>query len=513
MVYENDKIKVVKISKWQNCSLWLDEETKLIKVNLPGSQAFNVNCIATFALQNGKRATSLEFNYLDSFNDGLALVYISGRGYGFINKNMEFVILPKYRRAREFHNGFAVVSIWDENINKNKGLFIDKQGREYNFDNKEYKKICDNSQGLFRVSNLTIGSFFRGGLKLAYHSDYEENAGLWGYTDIKGKEIIKPQYIYAFDFEENGLALVCKGKWELWDERDNTDGWWTEYELWGLIDKTGREVVPCKFDEIKFFDNGNSIKNSKYLQAHYGGWKNGKWGIIDYSGKWVVEPMFESIDYIINKDDCFAFYSEDSWEDVPMGIYSIRQNRMLLEPKFLDVSFMDDGNLNVEIYDKELQCNIELIIDRSGKSLFNSKFDSLYERGDFYETKVHDNNGKRLSGLIDKSGNEILPCKYDIAWNGFLIEERKIIFRENDKYGLMTFDEKIIIPPIYEKLSKCDDFLYVALGKDNLEKHGLLTKDGTTILPIQYESISVHANLVIARDNKSSILYCITRKD
>ncbi|MCL1991554.1 MAG: WG repeat-containing protein, partial [Spirochaetes bacterium] len=65
-----------------------------------------------------------------------------------------------------------------------------------------------------------------------------------------------------------------------------------------MINKTGKEIIPCKFDEIKYFMNHGTEEAesseeygaSSYLMAHFGGWQNGNWGVIDYSGNWVVPP-------------------------------------------------------------------------------------------------------------------------------------------------------------------------------------------------------------------------------
>ena len=45
-----------------------------------------------------------------------------------------------------------------------------------------------------------------GFMDLAYHSDNSEIAGNWGFVNEKGQEIIAPQYIYAYDFED-GIAI------------------------------------------------------------------------------------------------------------------------------------------------------------------------------------------------------------------------------------------------------------------------------------------------------------------
>jgi len=516
-VYEDNSVLIKKICFWENCSLWNDDETNLLKVLLPGGEYFNVNCIGTFALPDGTRATEKEFSYIGSFHDGLAKIAIKDKGYGFIDKDMNIVITPKYKYANDFENGVAVVSILDEASNNKRFLLIDKNGNERFFE-KEYKRIPVNSEGMFNNEGMFMVSD-RGEIELAFFSDYEDNAGVWGYADSTGKEIVKPQYIFAFDFEK-GLALVCKGEWTIdkkWDNECNTGKYWRETELWGMIDKTGKEVVPFIFDEIKRYWINES---SEYLLAHYGGWYEGKWGIINYSGEWVVEPIFEDLGYEIYNDEYITFYNKDKWSDpdeIPMGIYSIKEHRVLFEPQFFDVSFIDDKTFIVEKYDDKSGRNKQIIIDINGKVLLDSQYADIYERDGMYEVSVLNANGKYLHGLLDKNFKEILPCKYDTPFHGILIDQKRIIYKENEKCGIKNFNDEIIISPEYTCIQCfCDIFYEVQIGGEekllNEGYVGLITLDGNTVLPIEYKRISREKDIIIAENSTGTTLFKIIKK-
>lgn len=142
--------------------------------------------------------------------------------------------------------------------------------------------------------------------------------------------------------------------------------------MWGAIDKEGNEVIPFIFDEIKHFWDTEDV-----FIAHYGGWDNGHWGVIDNRGNWLAEPIFEDIDCEY-KNGLFAFYKEDRWDDdVPLGIYDTKQKKVIFEPQFLDVSFIDDDWIKVEVFDDELGRNVEKIIDINGKERFHSIYSSI----------------------------------------------------------------------------------------------------------------------------------------
>ena len=132
--------------------------------------------------------------------EGFIEAGVSGRGYGFIDNSGHFAIPPVYSRADEFSNGYAHVQ------KDGKWLFLNKKGEEIRLSTK-YEDIGHFSEGLCKVSVLKLGF-----MDLAYHSDNSEIAGNWGFVNEKGQEIVAPQYIYAYDFED-GIAIVCKGKW------------------------------------------------------------------------------------------------------------------------------------------------------------------------------------------------------------------------------------------------------------------------------------------------------------
>lgn len=476
-VYEDDDIKINRLWKWNVKSIHYDEEAGIIRALIRGA-AFNFDGISTVANLDGCRLTSLDFDYLDNFKEGLALIGIEDQGYGYINTEGKIVIPAKYDNADEFNNGKAKVK------KDGKWYFIDKSGIETSIEStfeKKYEEVGEFYEGLCRVSTLKLRF-----MDLAYHSDYEGIAGTWGYVDENGTEVIPPQYIYANDFND-GIAIVCKGKWtrdEKWNNKYNSGRYWTEQELWGAIDKTGKEVIPCIFDEIKEFWDVTEV-----YMAHFGGWDNGKWGVIDKKGNWIAEPIFEDIGYEY-ENGLFTFYAEDKWsDDVLLGIYDAKQNKVLFEPQFLEVDFIEDGNIKVEVYDETLNRNIEKIINRNGEDLFPSVYSSIYTWREPYEVVIRDENGSR-HGLIDKKGKVILPCKYDLSWNGIHYGKKLMVFESDKKQGIIDFDDNIIVPALYHEIHGMDKpLLTVRVGDKDNYLEGLIKHDGAKVLEPKYKRI------------------------
>jgi hypothetical protein len=199
-----------------------------------------------------------------------------------------------------------------------------------------------------------------------------------------------------------------------------------------------------------------------------------------------------------------------------MGIYSIKENRVIFEPQFLDVSFNDDGKIKVRVFDDKFGYNIEKILDRFGNQEFLSCYSSIYLRhncGDYYEVEITE-NGDRLYGIIDKRGNEIVPCKYNSAWNGFLLDRQQVIYKQNELYGLMALDGEIVFPAEFSRFSKFNDHIFIVKkeGKEMLIDEGmcgLISACGETILPIEFSSISLYNDIIIARNCLGTTLYKI----
>ena len=479
-VYEDEEIKLNRLWRWNVKSVYEDEESGLMKALVSGD-FINYKGISAFATRNGNRITSLDFDYITDFSEGLARVGVFGRGYGFINKKGKLVIPAIYENADDFKNGTAIVKRDGERY------YIDKTGKETKIAsdlNHKYQEVGELCEGMCKVSTLKLDL-----MDLAYHSDYSEIAGTWGYIDENGNEIVSPQYIYANDFED-GIAIVCKGKWTIdkkWDNEYNTGRYWTEEELWGAIDKTGKEVIPCMFDEIKNFWDTTEV-----FMAHYGGWKIGKWGVISRTGEWLVEPIFEDLGYEY-KDGLFAFYQEDKWSDpdnVLVGVYDLKQHKVILKPQFFDVDFIEDGYLKVEVYEKKLKRRIEKIIDFQGKEVFPSIYSSIYGWRELYEVVIRDKNGSKR-GLVDKKGAVILPCKYDVAWNGISYAKRRLIIQQNGKQAVINFEDNVIIPAKYYEIHGLDNtLLTVRDGEKDNYKEGLITHNGTVVVPAEYKRIS-----------------------
>lgn len=155
---------------------------------------------------------------------------------GFRNLDGKIVIEPKFDDAEMFSEGYSCVRIGDKY-----GL-IDENGN-YILPLQSYESLGNIHNGLamFRLNDKV------------------------GFINIKGQEVIKPQFDWVGDFSE-GLCVV---------RNDNGKIGTGKY---GYIDTTGKVVIDFKFQYANNFENG---------QAKFE--LNNLWGAIDKTGK-IIEP-------------------------------------------------------------------------------------------------------------------------------------------------------------------------------------------------------------------------------
>lgn len=321
------------------------------------------------------------YDSIGKIEEGAIKVSIGGK-WGYINMNGEEIIPVIYDVVEEFHNGAIKVSLdgefWflikkgddisqiryrllkDFNGQFNEWAMVEKDGKKgfINTDGDEvvpckYSRIfTEDQRSCCGLMRVSIGQF-RSGMKWS--------AGKWGYIDKTGNEAIHCMYDRVSEFRESMAAVRLNGKW-------------------GFIDKTGKEVVSFKYDEI--YDYGNT---SSYLV-----WKgnlrkvkmNGLYGAINIEdGKEVIPCKYESIEY---------FYDDDIMRVARYGRYGL--------------------------------------IDKTGKKVAPCIYDwiksfkeglAVVAKEDYYwsgNIRVHFGSEiKKEYGFIDKTGEEVIPCKYEDA--------------------------------------------------------------------------------------------------
>lgn len=211
--------------------------------------------------------------------------------WGYVDKRGVEVIPPRYRKARKFSNGIAVVT-----KDNNHTVYIDKTGRIilektnnriFSWDNdgfplsrNEFKWASDFHDGWARVecySSGITGFIDRDGIfhRMAYDNFGNFQEGLaWfcvnnykkcGFIDTRLQVAIDARFDGVESFHD-GLAAARQG------------------EKWGYVDKSGQWVIPCQYDKALPFQE-------KFAAVFI----DNKYGYIDRSGNMVIQPRFSNV--------------------------------------------------------------------------------------------------------------------------------------------------------------------------------------------------------------------------
>jgi len=205
---------------------------------------------------------------------------------------------------------------------------------------------------------------------------------------------------------------------------------------------------------------------------------NGKWGVIDQSGKTVLPFTYDEITegipfWMARKGKKHGAIDMDTGKEVVVCLYSAPLN-------FDNFSYPKFGM--VAVAEKNGKAGL---IDTLGREVIPFLYDpqeGLFEEiiPGFYQAYK---NGKM--GVFDTLGNEIVPFLFDYI---FISDSEENYFSTNcrKKYGLYSLEGREIAPCIYDYpiTVEYDGLAVVVLKK----KYGMIDKTGKEILPCQYDN-------------------------
>ena len=306
----------------------------------------------------------------------------------------------------------------------------------------------------------------------------------------------------------------------------------------GFIDKTGKIVVPIKYDSVDGFFDGMALVYKRDAGCGYvnttgkeviplqyaDGWafeqgtvpvkKNDKWGFINKKNKPLTsfvyddaQPFEEGLS-VVTKDGKKGFVNPQGKEIVPLvyenaekfseGLAAVKKEgkwgyidttgKVVIPFAYSHAGGFEEGTAYVSIYetnfaiDKTGNCVSgceQLEKDKAQKPQkgWQSRYEFVGETTDDFT--VVGNGG--LQGLVNKQGKEVIPTKFTevaVVFNhAFVALDRK--------FGMFDLKGKEVIPVIYDMLIpkelKDGGFILLATTREILSS--VLTKEGKIIVP------------------------------
>ena len=116
------------------------------------------------------------------------------------------------------------------------------------------------------------------------------------------------------------------------------------------------------------------------------------------------------------------------------------------------------------------------LIDSSGNEVVPCVYGMAHMAGGYVSIKI---DGKW--GLLDKSGSQVFPCIYE---EPVIVQQKHAIIKQNGKYGCTTLDRNVTIPCEYNRIYFLSDEV---LAVKKWDKYDFMTVSGKTITSCKYK--------------------------
>lgn len=234
-----------------------------------------------------------------------------------------------------------------------------------------YSFLFDKTGRFVKTPQISFAHDFKEGLAVVKVGDK------YGYINKEGRLVIQPKFYTANNYSE-GLAAFMYG----------------DDSKFGFIDKKGNVVIQPQFWEVQEFHEG--LAAVKVGEDKY----SSKWGFIDKSGKMIARPIFDDPGYGYSEGLAVVRF-EKVWGALD------KQGNVAIDFRFdHSIGGFHEGQAPVCIKVMNVaKCGY---INTSGEMVIRPQFDGAEIFSDGLAV-VYSN--EKL-GVIDKSGNTIVPIKF-----------------------------------------------------------------------------------------------------
>lgn len=254
----------------------------------------NENAQSGFKDEKGEVVIAAQYDRVYPFKEGLARVRKGGL-WGYIDEDGKTVIEIQFDEAKDFSEGFAQVrkSTKEYIINYNGQDFMETvQTFQFSGIRGIMSVMVNNKWGLIEEATGKQLTPFKYE-KIAYFAEGRDLCwvvlnNLIGFVDKTGKEVVPPKYNATNNFYDGYCAVNLGAKATL--NQSPSGG------KWGYIDATGKEVVPLKYDEVTTWFN-QGLAPVKL---------NGNWGAVDNTGKVVVPIQYDAVGEFPSRGEAIA---------------------------------------------------------------------------------------------------------------------------------------------------------------------------------------------------------------
>ncbi len=467
--------------------------------------------------KSGKLMTDFVYTDARLFLEGFAIVADKNNLFGVVNTSFEPVILFQYQELKRVYSS---PTIFIAKNNKGYGL-VDTQGNillDFIYEDISTLESCIDAI----VDDVTLlhGMFCVKREKIELNSSENKMSVpyrylKYGLVDSSGRELIPPVY--------EKLELLTDGLWKM-----------NEGELYGVINASKTIIIPALFTELSYSDG--------FIFTTL----NEKKGVYNTKGSVVLPNTYTNIDlksgyFFVTSDQYDGIFSSSGEQLIPLeyNIFGFSDGLFFVQNKS-KYGFLNEKGLPItnEMYDDAHEFNdglalvkkenSYLFIDTTGRVVLSLDCDKAYPFKNGFAVLIKNDK----YGLINKEGKFVLPFEFDdidIVEHGFIVykEENYTIYNSNfEKLFDFLYDSIyegvngyiLCLDSTYDVCNLDGELIivsefsdirvennYYVVCKNDLQ--GLYDQYGNELLPAQYENISTLGSLFTVDVNNETRLY------
>jgi len=485
------------------------------------SELYNSNNLLNAKSKNGSyqlldltgKVLTKGYESISSSNSGF--IVQSGGYKGLLDHNFKEIFPTIYEDVSEFESG--IFHITDK---YQKHWLIDVDGKKLcqTFDNIEQEYDDNYTEIGYKVSNkgkdgfmdlnyaLIIPTNFTELSKITigcndFLFSYSDKTNKYGLLDKSGKKLGKAIYSSIGNSYFGKYVLVGVEKKAKKQRKKKSDDLYFEDEYsytpstYGLVDISGKMVLKATFDDYNYSYGESSMivlkKGSNYVGLNEN-----------------LSPIFnKEFSYIESLGDLYKVQlgGVDNGYGTPdggvFGLYD-KTGKEIIPVQYEDIAQIGYENSNGYIIKRNGKYGI---CSATGKVLMEPEYSEMNCEGDLcIVSRYIEQSEQTKKGLINhKALKEVVPTIYEHIES--LSYEGDYLFKQNNKYGLMSKTGKIILPANYNFLKATDLYdndqwvLANAYGEVTQSYYGsdvtggnwgVINKKGDTILPFKFKEIS-----------------------
>ncbi len=301
----------------------------------------------------------------------------------------------------------------------------------------------------------------------------------WGIMDENENMIIDPAY--------QEMLIVPNPKIDVFLCTYDVDYETGEYKT-KVLNSENEEIFK-DYELVEAITNKDDTDTMWYEENVLKVKKDNKYGLIDLKGKLLLEPQYDEITPVVGIKGALKIKQNDKY-----GIVG-DDGSVVVEPKYEDITILGEDNKSGYIIKQD---NLYGIIDYSSKEILEPKYDEISK---VHSTDLYYVTEGGTKKLVNTEKNDVLTTGFDEITQILDSSENSVIFKKDEKYGIMNIDGTVALEPKYDDLKEAKVGSFIA-KKDN--KYGIIDTQDQTLLEFKYENIVYQkdADLYIA-DNQN----------